>query len=104
MNKIIKGSTKIGVIASGIAYDYAREALGDNASYLKLGLLFPLPTDLIREFAASVDKLYVIEELDPVIETHVRALGVNCQGKELFSLIGEYTAGDIRTKVAGNTK
>ena len=101
VNKIIKGSTKIGVIASGIAYDYAREALGDNASYLKLGLLFPLPTDLIREFAASVDKLYVIEELDPVIETHVRALGVNCQGKGLFSLIGEYTAGDIRTKLLG---
>ncbi len=101
INKVIKGSTKIGVIAAGIAYDYAREALGDQASYLKLGMLFPLPTDLIREFAAGVDKLYVIEELDPVIETHVRALGIACQGKELFSLIGEYTAGDIREKLLG---
>lgn len=101
INKVIKGSTKIGVIAAGIAYDYAREALGDNASYLKIGMLFPLPTDLIREFAASVDKLYVIEELDPIIETHVRALGIACQGKELFSLMGEYTAGDIRTKLLG---
>ena len=101
INKVIRGGTKIGVIASGIAYDYAREALGDQASYLKLGMLFPLPTDLIREFAASVDKLYVIEELDPIIETHVRALGIACQGKELFSLIGEYTVADIRAKLLG---
>lgn len=101
VNQIIKGDTKIGVIASGIAFDYAREALGDSATYLKLGMLFPLPTDLIRAFAASVDKLYVIEELDPIIETHVRALGIDCQGKELFSLIGEYTASDIREKLLG---
>ncbi|MBE6935292.1 MAG: indolepyruvate ferredoxin oxidoreductase subunit alpha [Ruminococcaceae bacterium] len=101
INKVIPGSKKIGVIAAGIAYDYAKEALGENASYLKLGMLYPLPTDLIRDFAASVEKLYVIEELDPIIETHVRAMGIACQGKELFSLIGEYTVADIREKLLG---
>ena len=101
INHIIEGDHRIGVIAGGIAYDYAREALGDRACYLKLGMLWPLPTDLIRSFAEQVDTLYVIEELDPVIETHVRALGIPCKGKELFSRIGEYTVGGIREKLLG---
>ncbi len=92
---------KIGIITSGISYQYAREALGDNASYLKLGMVNPLPTELVRKFASQVDKLYVIEELDPVIENHVKALGIDCIGKEIFTLLGEYSPELIAEKLLG---
>ena len=68
-NTVEMNSDEIGVITSGIAYEYAKEALGDKASYLKLGLINPLPVKLIKDFAAKVKKLYVIEELDDIIET-----------------------------------
>lgn len=100
-NKVEMGGKKIGVIAAGIAYDYAREALGDEASYLKLGLLNPLPEKLIRDFAAQVDRLVVIEELDDVIETHVKKLGLPCDGKNLFSFLYEYTSVEIKEKLLG---
>lgn len=103
LNKIEMGG-RIGVIASGIAYDYAREALGDKASYLKLGLVNPLPVKLIKEFAKSVDELYVIEELDDIIETHCKKNGIDVKGKELFSYLGEYTASDIAEKILGEKK
>ena len=99
VNKIEYNDKKIGVIAAGTAYNYAKEALGDKASYFKLGMVHPLPSAKIREFAKNVEKLYVIEELDDIIQTHVIKLGVECQGKELFSLLGEYTAADIRKKI-----
>ena len=83
---------------------YAKEALGDNASYLKLGMVYPLPEKLIRDFAAKVDKLYVIEELDPVIETHVKALGIEVIGKEKFTLLGEYTPAMIKGVVLGEAE
>jgi indolepyruvate ferredoxin oxidoreductase alpha subunit len=97
LNEIIPGNKKIGVIASGIAYNYAREALGSSASYLKLGLINPLPDKLIKSFAAGVDRLVVIEELDDIIESYVKSLGIACEGKNLFSFIGEYSAHEIRT-------
>ncbi len=100
LNRIEKGG-KIGVIASGIAYQYAKEALGEKASYLKLGVVNPLPVKLIREFAESVDELYVLEELDDIIQTHCAKIGVACKGKELFSPCGEYTANAIRKVVLG---
>ncbi len=103
VNRVEKGG-KIGVIAAGIAYQYAREALGDRASYLKLGMVNPLPEKLIRDFAASVDKLYVIEELDDVIETHVQKLGIPVEGKALFSLLGEYTPDMIRERLLGEKR
>ena len=77
------------------------EALGDEASYLKLGLLNPLPEKLIRDFAAQVDRLVVIEELDDVIETHVKKLGLPCDGKNLFSFLYEYTSVEIKEKLLG---
>lgn len=95
--------TKIGVITSGVSYQYAKEALGDKASYLKLGLVNPLPEKLIKDFAAKVQTLYIIEELDPVIENHVRKLGINCIGKEKFTLIGEYSQSYLREKILGET-
>jgi len=93
---------KIGVIAGGIAYQTAREALGDSVSYLKLGVVWPLPDELIKPFAASVETLYVIEELDDFIQSHCRALGLDVKGKELFSPLGEYTPAMIRAAVLGN--
>jgi len=102
LNKIEWGSRKIGIIAAGIAYTYAREALGDNASYLKLGIVNPLPDKLIAEFASQVEKLYVIEELDDIIETFCRKIGAKVEGKSLFSFIGEYTPGMIRSKILGS--
>jgi indolepyruvate ferredoxin oxidoreductase alpha subunit len=105
LNKVDYFDKKIGVISAGIAYQYAREALGENASYLKLGMVHPLPVKLIKDFVSSVDVCYVIEELDPFIENHCRALGLNVIGKEKFSLIGEYTSSDIRkTILGGETK
>jgi len=100
-NRVEWGGKKIGVITSGISYQYAREALGENASYLKLGLIYPLPEKLIRDFAAQVETVIVVEELDDYIETFVKKLGIACKGKELFSFIGEYTPAMIREKLLG---
>lgn len=91
LNQVIMGDTKIGIITAGISYQYAREVFGDKASYLKLGLINPLPVNLIKDFAAKVDKLYVIEELDDIIETHCKKIGVSVIGKEIFPAIGEFS-------------
>lgn len=101
LNKVEMNGTKIGIITAGIAYQYAKEALGDKASYLKLGLINPMPVQLIKDFAAKVDKLYVIEELDDVIETHCRKIGVDVIGKSEFTFIGEYSQSYLREKLLG---
>lgn len=101
INRVEWGSREVGVITSGIAYQYAREAFGDRASYLKLGLVNPLPEKLILDFAAQVKTVYVIEELDDVIETHCKKLGVVCSGKEHFSPIGEYFQSAVQQKLLG---
>ncbi len=101
LNTVEMNDTKIGVITAGIAYQYVKEALGESASYLKLGMVYPMPEKLIKDFAAKVDKLYVIEELDDFIETHCRKLGLNPIGKELFTLIGEYSQTYLRDKILG---
>ncbi|MBQ3003086.1 MAG: indolepyruvate ferredoxin oxidoreductase subunit alpha, partial [Clostridia bacterium] len=89
------GDGKIGIITSGTSYQYVREALGDSVAVLKIGMPHPLPQNLIRTFASKVEKLYVIEELDPVIETAVKAMGIDCVGKELFSIIGEFSQNTV---------
>ncbi len=101
INKTIDNGSSIGIISAGIAYLYAKEALGDKADYLKLGMVYPLPTKLITDFAAKHDKVYVIEELDPVLETHCRSLGIEVIGKEAFTLLGEYTPRMIAKAVLG---
>ena len=88
LNRIEWGDRTVGVITGGVAYQYVREAM-PNASILKLGMPHPLPRDLVREFADGVDEIYVVEELDPFIETQVRALGIPAVGKDLFPLTGE---------------
>ena len=100
-NRIERNGSRIGMIAAGTTYVYAKEALGDKADYLKLGLVYPLPDKMIRDFAASVDELWCLEELDPVIETHIRSLGINVKGKEHFTLLGEYSQNMIKKAVLG---
>ena len=95
-NRVEMGGTKIGIITSGTCYQYVKEVFGDSVSVLKIGMPYPLPEKLFRDFADKVEKLYVIEELDGIIETHCRNLGLCVIGKELFSPIGEYSQGSIR--------
>lgn len=91
----------IGVITSGISYMYAKEALGDKVSYLKLGMVYPLPEKKIREFASKFDKVYIIEELDPFFEDYCKSLGIEVIGKDAFTLLGEYTPQMIKKAVLG---
>jgi len=88
INKIEYNDKEVGVITSGICYQYAKEALPD-ASFLKLNMGYPLPKKLIKEFSEKVKKLYVVEELDPFIEEQIKAMGIECIGKEKFSVCGE---------------
>ncbi len=96
LNRVEPGDTSLGIICSGTCYRYVKEVFGDKASVLKLGLVNPLPVDLIKDFAAKVDRLVVIEELDPVIENHCRALGLSVAGKNLFPMEGEFSQNLIR--------
>lgn len=90
----------VGFITSGIPYQYVKEAMPE-ASVLKLGMVHPLPRKLIEEFASKVDKLYIFEELEPVFEEQIKSWGIKAQGKEIFTLQGEYSANLIRTRVLG---
>ncbi|MDA8441741.1 MAG: indolepyruvate ferredoxin oxidoreductase subunit alpha [Peptococcaceae bacterium] len=97
-NKIVWGDKSVGVITSGLAYQYVREAL-PHVSVLKLGIVNPLPAKLIHEFAAQVGTLYIVEELEPFIEEQVQVYGIACQGKYLFSRIGELSAQAIKAAI-----
>ena len=100
INTVEMNDTKIGVITSGIPYQYVKEAL-PNASVLKLGMVNPLPRKMIEEFASKVEKLYIVEELDPVIEEQVKSWGIQAVGKEIFTVQGEYSANMIRAAIGG---
>lgn len=99
LNRVEWGG-EIGVITSGAAYQYVKEAM-PGASILKLGITWPLPKKLITDFAAKLKKLYIIEELEPIIEEHAKALGLRAVGKELLPLTGEYSAALIRERILG---
>lgn len=92
---------KIGVVTSGIAYQSAREVFGDDASYLKLGMTFPMPGDLLKEFASKVDKVYVIEEMDPYIENNLKMAGIECIGKKIIPEFGELNVDIVKEAVTG---
>ena len=98
INTVEMNDTKMGVITSGIPYQYVKEAL-PQASVLKLGMVNPLPRKMIEEFAAKVDTLYVVEELDPVIEEQVKSWGIKVIGKEIFTVQGEYSANMLRKAI-----
>ena len=94
-NRVEPGDRSLGVITCGVSYQYAKEVF-PTASVLKLGMTWPLPEKLIRDFAASVDRLIVIEELDPFIEEAVKLWGIPCEGKSIFPLIGEFDPRVVR--------
>ncbi len=98
INTVEMNDTKIGVITSGIPYQYVKEALPE-ASVLKLGMVNPLPRKLIEEFASKVEKLYIVEELDPVIEEQVKSWGIQAVGKEILTVQGEYSANMLREAI-----
>lgn len=100
VNRVEMNDTKIGVITSGIPYQYVKEAMPE-ASVLKLGMVNPLPRKLIEDFASKVETLYIVEELDPVIEKQVKSWGIKAVGKEIFTVQGEYSANMIRTAILG---
>jgi indolepyruvate ferredoxin oxidoreductase alpha subunit len=89
--------TKVGVITSGVGYQYARDAFGDDASYLKLGMTFPLPRKLMKEFASKVDTLYVVEEMDPYLQRQLEQMGIKCIGQEKLPAFGELNTDIVRT-------
>jgi len=99
INRMEMRSAKVGVICAGVVYHYVREVMPE-ASVLKLGMVYPLPHALIREFAARVERLLVIEELDPFIEEQVKAMGIAVSGKEFVSLCGELSPGRLRAALA----
>lgn len=102
-NKVIMGDDSLGIITAGVAFQYAREAL-PNASYLKLGMVWPLPEKMIRDFASKVKRLVVIEELDPFIEEAIRLMGIEVEGKNLTGLCGELSPEKVEKILTGSTK
>ena len=96
-NRVEMGNdTSVGIITDSTSYQYAREVLGEDACILKLGLINPLPEKLIKDFAAEVDKVVVLEELDPIIENHCKQLGIKVSGKDTFPICGEFSQNLVR--------
>lgn len=89
--EIGNGSENFGIITSSTSYQYVKEVFGDRVSVLKIGMVNPLPINLIKEFSEKVDKIYVVEELDSIIESHCRNIGVDVVGKDVFSITGEFS-------------
>lgn len=100
-NRAEYSSEKLGIICAGSTYVYSKEVFGNDASYLKLGLVNPLPDKLIREFCSKVERVIVIEELDPVIETYVKSLGIVCDGKNILPELSEFSQEVIAKCVLG---
>lgn len=97
-NRIEKGDTKRGFITSGVSYLYVKDAFPE-ASVLKIGMCWPLPEQMIRDFATSVDELFIVEELDPFLELHIKAMGIKCHGKDLIPNQGELNTAIIRASI-----
>ena len=104
INRIERGTGKLGIITSSTSYMYAKEVFGDTASVLKLGMVNPLPVKKILDFAASVEELIVIEELDPIIENHCKALGLNVHGKDRLPIVDEFSQGLLARALKGEEK
>jgi indolepyruvate ferredoxin oxidoreductase alpha subunit len=94
-NRVEWGATELGIVTCGVAYEYAKEVLPD-ASFLRLGMTYPLPPKMVREFASRVKRLIVIEELDPYLEEEIKLMGLACEGKSIFPMYGEFDPGVVR--------
>ncbi len=104
INRIERGTGKVGVITSSTSYQYTKEVFGNSVSVLKLGMVNPLPVKLILDFAASVEKLIVIEELDPIIENHCKALGLTVTGKDTLPMVDEFSQSLLQKALCGAEK
>jgi len=98
---VMNEGAKIGVVANGVGYQYAVEALGERANYLKIGFSWPFPRKLVREFASKADTLWVIEENDPFMEQEIRAMGIHCSGKDVLPLVDELSQAIVAKAVLG---
>ncbi len=101
INRVEMGGAKVGIITSSTSYQYVKEVFGDSVSVLKLGMANPLPVRLIQDFARKVEKLVVVEELDPIIENHCKALGLAVSGKDVLPMEGEFSQNLIAGKLGG---
>ena len=101
LNRVEMGNTRLGIITSSTSYQYVKEVFGDTACILKLGMINPLPEKLILDFASKVEKVAIVEELDPIIENHCKALGLEVTGKDVFPMEGEYSQNMIAEKLEG---
>ena len=99
INRVEMGGTALGILTSSTCYQYVKEVFGNGVSILKLGMVNPLPEQLIRDFASKVERLVVVEELDPVLETYCKSLGLKVEGKNLFPLEGEFSQNLIAEKL-----
>ena len=104
VNRVERGTGKTGIITSSTSYQYVKEVFGDTVSVLKLGMVNPLPEKLIRDFAAGVEELIVVEELDPIIENYCRCLGLNVHGKDKLPIVDEFSQGLLAEKLCNETK
>ncbi len=102
-NKMEIGNKEVGIITAGMPYNYAKEVF-PGYSYLKLGMVYPLPEKLIRDFASKVKKIYVIEEMDPYLEEQIKAMGIHVTGKEAFPFTNEFDPGVIRKAIEGKSQ
>ena len=98
LNRVEMGGTDMGIVTSGTAYQYVKEVFGDSVSVLKIGMVHPLPEKLISDFAAKVKNLFVVEELDSVLEDHCKKIGLKVTGKDMFSLVGELSQNIVAEK------
>jgi len=96
LNRVEKADSKVGIITGSTSYQYAKEIFGDTVNILKLGMVFPLPKKLIESFAAGLDTVIVLEELDPIVETYCKSIGVKVYGKDIFPTCGEFTQNLIK--------
>ena len=101
LNRVEMGDTRLGIITSSTSYQYVKEVFGDTACILKLGMINPLPEKLILDFASKVEKVAIVEELEPIIENHCKALGLEVTGKDVFPMEGEYSQNMIAEKLEG---
>ncbi len=101
LNKMELNESSVGIVTSGISYEYVKEIFGDSVSYLKLGMSYPFPHKKAEEFSSKVEKIYVVEEGEPFIETALKAMGINCIGKEILPICGELNPDIIREAIKG---
>jgi len=99
LNRVEMGTPSLGIITDSTSYQYVREVFGSQASVLKLGMIHPMPVQKIKDFAAMVERLVVVEELDPVIEDHCRRLGLKVEGKDLLPIVGEFSQNLVAEKL-----